>query len=142
MRRCFGKAVWRSRCRRAAGLAGASEPSQGPIPYKLIPDSEFSARANEIVSAWDQWQAQKEVAKEREGVAEAQARWGEAVESYHAMGRRIARAPAKTMADVLAKLLAAAPDLDEDDLNEDGPIAIAVGAARDALVLTGQEALS
>jgi hypothetical protein len=36
------------------------------------------------------------------------------------------------MADVLAKLLAAAPHLDEDDLDDDATIAIVAGAARDA----------
>ena len=109
---------------------------KGPIPQRLVPDSEFDSRANEIISSWDQWQAEQRAAEEREGVAEADARWSEAIENYHATGRRIAKTPAKTMADVVAKLLAAAVRLTVDDLDEDANTAIAAGAALDMQALT------
>jgi hypothetical protein len=109
---------------------------KGPIPRQVVPDSEFDTRANEIISAWDQWQAEQKAAKEREGVAEASERWGRALGSYNAMGRRIAKTPSKTMADVIAKLLAAAVHMTKDDLDDDAHIAVAAGAAFDAGALT------
>jgi hypothetical protein len=93
-------------------------------------------RAREIVAAWDRWHADRTVAKEREGVAEAEARHSEAVDAYHAIGRQIAKLRAKTMADVIAKLLAAAPDvLEEDSESDEAYTAILAGAVLDAAAL-------
>jgi hypothetical protein len=106
----------------------------GP-PGRLVPPLAFKARAEEIVAAWDQWQAEQEAAKEREGVAEADARRGAAFDNFHEIGHRIAAMPAKTMAGVIAKLLAAAPLLNEDDLDDDTRLAIVAGAALNAAAL-------
>jgi hypothetical protein len=73
-------------------------------------------RVAEIIASWDSWQAEQKAAKEREGVTEAEALWSQAVDNYHAMGHRLAALQAKTMAGVIAKLLAAAPHVTEDDL--------------------------
>jgi hypothetical protein len=61
--------------------------------------------------------------------------WSQAVKSYHAIGRQVAKLPAKTMAGVIAKLLAAASNVTEDDLEGDAHSAILAGAALDAQAL-------
>jgi hypothetical protein len=60
-------------------------------------------RADEIIASWDNWQAEQKAAQERECVAEAKAVWGQEVEDYHAMGVRVAKLRATTMAGVIAK---------------------------------------
>jgi hypothetical protein len=92
-------------------------------------------RVDEIIAAWDSWQAEQKAAQERECVAEARAVREQAVEDYHAMGARVAKLRATTMAGVVAKLLAAAPHVTEDDLEDDAQSAILAGAALDAQAL-------
>ena len=48
------------------------------------------------------------------------------------MGQRLAKLQAKTMGGVIAKLLAAARHLNEDDLEDDAHAAVLAGAALDA----------
>jgi hypothetical protein len=74
-------------------------------------------------------------AQERECVAEARAVWEQAVEDYHAMGARVARLRATTMAGVIAKLPAAAPHVTDDELEDDAHSAVLAGATLDALAL-------
>jgi hypothetical protein len=92
-------------------------------------------RVNEIIGSWDSWQAEQKAAQEREGVAEAKADWEQAVEDYHAMGARVAKLRATTMAGVIAKLVAAAPHVTEDELEDDAHFAVIAGAALDAQAL-------
>jgi hypothetical protein len=94
-------------------------------------------RAEEIVAAWDRWRPDLKAAKEREGVATADALWGQAIEDYHASGNRLARYRAKTMAGIIAKLLAAVHAVTEDDLEDDNNsyAAVLAGAALDAQAL-------
>lgn len=80
-------------------------------------------------------QAEQKAAQERECVAEAKAAWGQAVDDYHAMGARVAKLRATTMAGVIAKLLAAAPHVTEDELKDDAHSAVLAGAALDARAL-------
>jgi hypothetical protein len=51
------------------------------------------------------------------------------------MGARVAKLRATTMAGVIAKLLAAAPHVTEDELKDDAHSAVLAGAALDARVL-------
>jgi anti-sigma-K factor RskA len=92
-------------------------------------------RVDEIIAAWDSWQAEQKAAQERECVAEARAVWEQAVEDYHAMGARVAKLRATTMAGVIAKILAAASHVTEDELEDDAHFAILAGAALDAQAL-------
>src|SRR3984957_16992064 len=92
-------------------------------------------RVDEIIGSWDGWQAEQKAAKERECVAEARAVWEQAVEDYHAMGARVAKLRATTMAGVIAKLLAAAPHVTDDELEDDAHSAVLAGATLDALAL-------
>jgi hypothetical protein len=95
----------------------------------------YDDRAAEIIASWDSWQAEQKAANEREGVAEADALWSQAVENYHAMGHRLAKLQAKTMVGVIAKLLAAASRVTEDELDDDAHFSVLAGAALDAQVL-------
>jgi hypothetical protein len=79
--------------------------------------------------------AEQKAAQERERVAEAKAVWGQAVDDYHAMGARVAKLRATTMAGVIAKLLASAPHVTEDELEDDAHSAVLAGAALDAQAL-------
>ena len=100
-------------------------------------------RGREIVASWDRWQAEQRIAEDREGVLDASELHEQAVKNYHAMGHRVAKLRAKTMAGVIAKLLAAATEVDEDDLEGDADFAILASAALDALALAnvrGEEA--
>jgi hypothetical protein len=109
------------------------------LPDLGFPTSEFYDRANEIIASWDNWETEQKAAKEREGVADACALWEQAVENYHAIGHRVARQQAKTMGDVIAKLLAAAPHLTEDDLEDPtSSAAVLASAALDGLALKAQ----
>jgi hypothetical protein len=107
--------------------------------------SGYDDRVAEIIVSWDNWQEEQKAAKERAGVAEAEAVWSQAVADYHATGNLLAKLQAKTMAGVIAKLLAAASNVTEDDL-EDGNnsyAAVLAGAALDAQALyRGEEARS
>ena len=76
-----------------------------PSPYNIIPSADFDDRGREIIASWDSWQAEQEAAKEREGVAEANALWSQAIKDYHAIGSQVAKLRAKTMAGVIAKLV-------------------------------------
>ena len=111
-------------------MALLSRP-KGPFPHQILPSSEMDDRANEIITSWDNWQAEQKAAQEREGVAEAEAEalWDRAVKDYHATGRRVAKLQAKTMASVIAKLLAAAPYRITDDLEGVAHSAVFAGAA-------------
>jgi hypothetical protein len=60
---------------------------------------------------------------------------GQAVDDYHAMGARVAKLRATTMAGVIAKLLAAAPHVTEDELKDNAHSAVLAGAALDARAL-------
>ena len=102
--------------------------------HRIVPGTVFDGRANEIIVAWDNWQAEQKSAKEREGCAAAAYLWSQAVENYHAIGNRVAQLQAKTMAGVIAKLLAAASNVTEDDLEDDNNshAAVLAGAALDA----------
>jgi hypothetical protein len=98
--------------------------------------SGYDDRLAEIIASWDNWQPEREAAKAREGVADADDLWRQAVENYHAIGNRVAKLQAKTMAGVVAKLLAAAPHVTEDDLEDPtSSAAVLAGAALDALSL-------
>jgi hypothetical protein len=98
--------------------------------------SGYDDRIAEIVASWDDWQAERKAAKEQEGVAAAKDLWNQAVENYHAIGNRVAKLQAKTMAGVIAKLIAAASQVTEDDLEDpEGHAAILAGAALDAKAL-------
>ena len=77
----------------------------------------------------------KKAAKERDGVAEADPLWAQAVENYHAMGHRLAKLQAKTIVGVIAKLLAAAPRGTEDELEDNAHSSVLAGAALDAQLL-------
>ncbi len=114
---------------------GLSSRPKGSFPHNILPASEFDDRANEIIASWDSWQSEWEAAREREGVAGAKALWRQAVENYHAMGHRVAKLQAKTMAGVIAKVLAAASHVTEDELEEDAHSAVLAGAAMDAAAL-------
>ncbi|MBV8896236.1 MAG: hypothetical protein JO051_06980 [Acidobacteriaceae bacterium] len=105
------------------------------FPDGLLPGTDFDARANEIITAWDRWQAEQVAAQEREDVAKAEARHSEAVDAYHEIGSQVAKLRANTMAGVIAKLLAAAPIITPDELEEDAHLSILVGAALDAAIL-------
>jgi hypothetical protein len=107
------------------------------VPFdEIFSCSGYDDRIAEIVASWDDWQAERKAAKEREGVAAAKDLWNQAVENYHATGHRVAKLPAKTMADVIAKLLAATSQVLEDDLEDpEGHAAILAGAALDAKAL-------
>ena len=99
----------------------------------IVPGTEFDDRANEIIASWDSWKAQQRSAQERERVAEANAVWRQAVEDYHAMGARLAKLRATTMDGVIAKLLAAAPHVTQDDLEDPtSSDAVLASAALDA----------
>jgi hypothetical protein len=107
----------------------------------------YDDRVREIISSWDRWHANKKAAQEREGVPEADARWKRAVEIYHATGNCLAKQQAKTIAGVIAKLLAAASEVIEDDLRDDNNsyAAVLAGAALDAQALVeaqSEEALT
>jgi hypothetical protein len=111
----------------------------GPSELNVVPGTEFDDRANEIIASWDSWQAEQRAAREREGTAEAKALWNQAVEDYHAMGSRVAKLQAKTMAGVIAKLLAAAPHVTEDDLEDPTSSgAVLASAALDGLALNAR----
>lgn len=84
-------------------------------------------------------QAEQQAAQEREGAAEADALWGQALEDYHAIGARVAKLKAKTMDGVIAKLLAGAQHRNVDSLDDDAHAAIIAGAALDALALTNAQ---
>jgi hypothetical protein len=102
--------------------------------HRIVPGTVFDGRANEIIVAWDNWQAEQKSANEREGCAAAAYLWSQAVENYHAIGNRVAQLQARTMAGVIAKLLAAASTVTEDDLENDNNshVAVLAGAALDA----------
>ena len=120
-------------------------PNHPALPGNVLPGSEFDDRAREIIASWDSWQAEQRVAEDREGVLDASDLHEQAVENYKAMGHRVAKLQAKTMAGVVAKLLAAATEVTEDDLEGDADFAILAGAALDALALAnvrGEEAAS
>jgi hypothetical protein len=103
----------------------------------------YDDRTAEIIASWDSWQAECEAAKEREGVARAEAVWSQAVEDYHAMGARVAKLRATTMAGVIAKLLAAAPHVTEDDLEDPtSSNAVLASAALDAQSLANVGAVA
>jgi hypothetical protein len=108
---------------------------KGPDELKMIPGTDFDARANEIVASWDRWQVEQVAAKVREGVAAAEALHSQTVHDYHAIGRQVAKLRAKTMAGVIAKLLAAAPSVTPDQLDGDAHTSILAGAALDAQAL-------
>jgi hypothetical protein len=107
------------------------------VPFdEIFSCSGYDDRIAEIVASWDDWQAERKAAKEREGVAAAKDLWNQAVENYHAIGNRVAKLQAKTMAGVIAKLIAAASQVTEDDLEDpEGHAAILAGAALDAKAL-------
>jgi len=114
-----------------------------------VPDPVGQARADEIVAAYDRWQAQRKAADEESGYAAASREWNRMTDEIDALERQIVRTPARTLKGLISKAqwadrtgvpLSIAGQL-EKELDNDGQLltieAFALSIARDLLAMQG-----
>ena len=129
----------------AVTMAGVADPAQDAELFALIScwnetnrqlDEAHGSYCAALGRAHSPAPQEQKTGEEREGVAALHALWDQAIEEYHAAGQRVAKLKAKTMAGVVAKLLAAAPHVTQDELDTDAHFAVLAGAALDAAALS------
>jgi hypothetical protein len=116
------------------------DPELAKFP-PLLPLQAFADRATEIVRIWDDHEAAKRAVKEYPNVLAPEEKQDEIDRHWHELATRLATTPAKTSEGLTAKLALVASAYADDELSGtyDGILA---SVARDALMLTGREALS
>jgi hypothetical protein len=94
-------------------------------PTKLQKEArELAARhAEEVIAAWDQWQADIRAAEERAGLTDAKRRDEEISAEWHEVARLVVTTQAQTIAGLLAKLTGLIPYGYSEDKDIEGDYA-------------------